>query len=107
MLRGEQAPGDAHTAGLQTTLCMSQILEVIAEKEQRDLWGIPFPSGLCFLSFEGWGSGERFSHSGLGGMGLLRPPALHSVGAALGFLLGLAHVAVARFCKAASLPGSA
>ena len=53
-------PGDAHTAGLQTTLCISQILEVISEKEQRDLWGIPFPSGLCFLSFEGWGSGERF-----------------------------------------------
>ncbi|KAB0373212.1 hypothetical protein FD755_014871, partial [Muntiacus reevesi] len=45
-----------------------------------------------------------FSHSGLGGMGLLRPPALHSVGVALGFLLGLAHVAVAPFYTAASLP---
>lgn len=68
-------PGDAHTAGLQTTLCISQIPEVIAEKEQRDLWGIPFPSGLCLLSCEGWGSGERFSHSGLGGMAscVLRP----------------------------------
>ena len=100
-------PGDGHTAGLRTTLCISQVLEAIAEKEQRGLWGIPFPSGLCLLSCKGWGSGERFSHSGRGGMGLLCPPALHSVGAALGFLLGIAHVAVAPFCTAASFPASA
>lgn len=53
--RAVKLPGDAHTAGLQSTLCAARCLrslEVIANQVQR----MAFPSGVCLLSCSGRGA---------------------------------------------------